>query len=102
MAAKEQEKIPGSIPNLMMPRSQIEVPIEEERERYESIMADGARGSVESFKDLEGSKVVIFQIELFVDHLRQTVSLEMGRQDAIMLRNRIDEIFKENDLPGYI
>jgi len=102
MAAKDGTTVPASIPNMMMPGSQIEIPLEEEREKYEPIMADGARGMVGSFKDLQGSKIVTFQIDLFVDYLRQTVSLELTRQDALMLRNRIDDIFKGNDLPGYI
>jgi len=101
MAAKDQERLPGSIPNLLMQGSQIEPSLEKEREKYELIRADGARGAVESFKDLRGSKIVIFQIDLFVDDLRQTVSLELTRQDALILRNRIDDVFKGNDLPGY-
>jgi hypothetical protein len=101
MAAEEKEMIPARIPNLM-PASQIEPSIEEERERYELIIADGARGAVESYKDLEGSKVVVFQIELFVDPLRKVISLELTRPEAIMLRDMINGIFQGNGLPGYI
>lgn len=101
MAGSEPEKVPDNIPSLVITGSQIEPSLEEERKKYEQIAAEGAGIDIKSFKSLDGSEIVVFRIDLFVDYLSKSVSLEMTRQDAIILRNRIDEAFRGNDLPGY-
>ena len=76
----------------------------QERANYSFVPADGVGNAPIEYILKDGSTVRVLRLDLYVDDFKQAFTVEMSREQALDLRNRIDRAFgvEANDVPGYM